>query len=175
MKLSKLFMIALLAGTLGVLGCDTAESTGNDAGTGGAGGAGGTGGTGGTGGGGGTGGTTDACVGPLCTEPVPKEACNELIGECNNAVQVEIPPESCDAWGNEVFCEEGAGGTGGGGGAGGGGGDPDCNVGACQDDETLSQQCDDAVEWCVAFCGNQANCQQEDCLALGLLICNVEG
>ena len=110
MKLSNLFMIALLAGTLGVLGCDTARApTTNDAGTGGTGGAGGTGGTGGTGGNG-TGGGDGACSGPLCAlQAAAKEACNELIGECNTSVaQVEIPEETCDLIGNEVFCERAA-------------------------------------------------------------------
>jgi len=110
-------MIALLAGTLGVLGCDSDPATGN----GGSGGNG-TAGTGGSGTAGSGGNGTDACTGPLCDAAAAKEACNELIGECNRVAQVDIPEETCDFIGNEVFCEEGAGGTGGTGGAGGAGG-----------------------------------------------------
>ena len=179
MKLSRLFVIAMLVGTVGAFGCsDDDGGTGGTAGTGG--GAGGTGGTAGTGGGaGGTGGSTDACVGPLCDASEPKAACNAMIEECNATAEVDLTPEQCDEVGNAVFCTEGAGGTGGNGGnggtAGGGGtgGDLGCDVLACEADTALKEQCEDAVRWCFAYCETE-ECQEDECLALGLLICNVQ-
>jgi hypothetical protein len=174
MNVSRLFVIAMLVGTVGVFGCSDDENGtgGTGGGTGGTGG-----GTGGTGGGG-TGGTDDACVGPLCNQPAPKEACNELIGECNTAVQLDIPEETCDLIGNQVFCEEGAGGNGGNGGNG-GSGDPDpeviCDVLGCQTDGTLKAKCEVAVQFCIDYCLEDEGCQEDECAALGLLICNVTG
>jgi hypothetical protein len=156
-------MIALLAGTLGAFGCDSDPANGN-------------GGTGGNGNGGSGGNGTDACTGPLCDAAAPKEACNELIGECNTAVQVDIPEETCDLIGNQVFCEEGAGGNGGNGGNGGTGGVPadlGCNVLGCVEDGDLKAQCEEAVQWCFDYCKDDDGCQEDECLALGLLICNV--
>jgi hypothetical protein len=170
MKLSKLFVIALLAGTLGAFGCSDDPPSNGNGGSGGDGAAG----TGGSGGGtAGTGGSGDgACVGPLCDQPTAKEACNELIGECNTAVQVDIPEETCDLIGNQVFCEEGAGGNGGTGGV---PADLGCNVLGCVDDGDLKAKCEEAVQWCFVYCETDEGCQEDECLALGLLICNVTG
>jgi hypothetical protein len=176
MKLSKLFVIALLAGTLGVIGCSD-DDNGGTAGTGGSG-------TAGTGGSGtaGTGGSgTDACTGPLCDAATAKEACNELIGECNRAVQVDIPPETCDLLGNEVFCEEGAGGgggTGGTGGTGGGGGtgvppdaDEVCDEGLCTDPGAVQDECKELLDWCVEFAPES---KWDECVGAALLfVCEV--
>ena len=78
MKLSKLFVIALLAGTLGVLGCDDETSTGGSGGSG-------TAGTGGRGpagtGGGGTGRPVpDPCTGGSCAAPSAPQAAFEAAG-----------------------------------------------------------------------------------------------
>jgi hypothetical protein len=77
MKLSNLFMIALLAGTLGVFGCDSDPATGNG-GTGGSG-------TAGTGGDGGSGGSVDdPCTGGECeNDQARKDACGIGIDYCN--------------------------------------------------------------------------------------------
>ncbi len=114
MKLSNLFMIALLAGTLGVLGCGD-DDNGGTAGTGGSGTAGtggsGTAGTGGSGtagtGGSGTGGSggivdsATACGGADCQgEEVQRAACER---EYNLCLEVNPKPEECLA-GAEVFC-----------------------------------------------------------------------
>ena len=113
MKLSNLFMIALLAGTLGVFGCsddppsngnggsggDGAAGTGGSgtagtggsgtAGTGGSGTAGtggsGTAGTGGTGTGGTGGGAADPCTGNNCDLTEPKLACEAAVAFCKSA------------------------------------------------------------------------------------------
>ena len=103
MKLSNLFMIALLAGTLGVLGCG--DDTTNPAGSGGSGTAG-TGGSGtaGTGGGGGT--VTDPCTGGLCVDPSePKAACELTIEFCKSVDCCEgVNPtdRQCDAFGTAL-------------------------------------------------------------------------
>ena len=96
MKLSNLFMIALLAGTLGVLGCGD-DDNGGTAGTGGSGTAGtggsgtaGTGGSGtagtggsGTGGTGGTVGAVEACSGPTCeARDVLRATCEVEFDDC---------------------------------------------------------------------------------------------
>jgi hypothetical protein len=174
MKLSKLFMMALLAGTLGAFGCSDDNGGTGGTGTGGTGGTG-TGGSGGSGTGGSGGSTADPCTGPLCDDVARKEACDELIGECNLAVQVDIPPDTCDLIGNEVLCEEGAGGGGGtGGGGGAAGGEFGCDRGGCELDDTLKAQCEEAVKVCLVYCEGEDLCAEDECLALGLLICNVE-
>ena len=157
MKLRNLFVIALLAGTLGVFGCsdDPPPQNGN----------GGSGGTAGSGG-------TDACVGPLCEAEASKAACNVFIVECNETVEIDPTPEQCDAWGNAIFCLGGTGGSGGGGGAGGAGGEL-CNILGCAEDADLKAKCEAAVAWCVAYCADDAECQEDECLGLDLLICNV--
>ena len=96
MKLSNLFMIALLAGTLGVLGCGD-DDNGGTAGTGGSGTAGtggsgtaGTGGSGtagtggsGTGGTGGTVGAVEACSGADCVDmDVLRATCEVEFDDC---------------------------------------------------------------------------------------------
>jgi hypothetical protein len=128
MNLSKLFVIALLAGTLGVIGC----SDDDNGGTGGTG-TGGTGG-GGTGGGGGT--VTDPCTGGFCDDPSEaKTACGVAIEYCKSddccsggggaGGAVDPTDAECDAIGPKICMLDfgGGGGTGGGGTGGGGGGD----------------------------------------------------
>jgi hypothetical protein len=161
MNLSKLFVIALLAGTLGVFGCSEDDN-------------GGTGGTG-TGGTGGTGGsTTDPCTGPLCDAPEPKAFCVAIIEECNDTVEVDLTPAECDVLGNAAACQEGStGGTGGTGGAGGGGADVGCNVLGCMTDPALKAKCEAAWDACLIYCAAEEDCQEDECAALGLLICNL--
>ena len=45
---------------------------------------------------------------------------------------------------------------------------------ACETDEELKAQCEEAVEKCFVYCATDEGCQEDECLALGLLICNVE-
>jgi hypothetical protein len=98
-----------------------------------------------------------------------------LIGECNTTVEVDIPEATCDLIGNQVFCEEGAGGNGGNGGTGGVPADLGCNVLGCMADAELRAKCEEAVQWCFVYCATDDGCQEDECLALGLLICNVTG
>ena len=104
MKLSKLFLMAMLVGTLAVIGCDSDTGTGGSGGSGGSGGTGGGGGTAGEGGAGGTagmggeGGTGGSAASTVC------EACDvaEQIGECEATYNTCIiddagTPEDCAA------------------------------------------------------------------------------
>ena len=175
MKLANLFLITALVGVLSAIGCS--EDTNGTAGTGGDG-------TGGTAGSGtaGTGGATDPCTGGLCDAPEPNEAkafCIVIIDECNDTVEIDPPPtqEECDVLGNAAACTEGAGGAGGGGGAGGAGGDLGCDVLACMTDDALKARCEEAVEKCFIYCATDDpnECQEDECLGLGLLICNLTG
>ena len=161
MKLSNLFMIALLAGTLGVFGCsDDPPANGNGgsggegtAGTGGSGTAGtggsGTAGTGGTGGGG----IDLGCDEGNCTAGSEAEMdCEALTAAC---IADEIAnEEECIAAGNLIFCGgDGAGGNGGNGGNGGSGGAPDpdavCDEGACAEPGEVQDQCKTVLEACL--------------------------
>jgi hypothetical protein len=82
MKLSRLFMIALLAGTLGVIGCG--DDATNPAGSGGSGGSGGSAGTGGTAGSGGSGTAGTGGGGVMCDETA-QEICD---ARCDVADQI---------------------------------------------------------------------------------------
>jgi hypothetical protein len=115
MKLSNLFMIALLAGTLGVFGCDSDPATGNG-GTGGSG-------TAGTGGDGGSGGSVDdPCTGGECeNDQARKDACGIGIDYCNSlgagGAGGAPTEQQCDAVGTAICnVDTGAGGDGGSGG-----------------------------------------------------------
>jgi hypothetical protein len=163
-------MIALLAGTLGAFGCSDDKN--------------GTGGTGGTGGG-----AAEPCTGGKCTPgSTAKADCEDLVEGCEaagaggagGAGGASIPPESCGAIGFGAFCSEGGGGTGGSGGTGGtggSGGDLGCNVLGCVDNGDLKAKCEAAVEACFIHCAidDPDECQEDECLAIGLLICNVTG
>jgi hypothetical protein len=122
MNLSKLFVIALLAGTLGVIGCSDDEN-------------GGTAGIGGTGTGGSGGTATDPCTGGFCVDPSePKTVCELTIEFCKSADCCEgVNPtdDQCDAFGT-ALCTLDFGGAGGAGGAGGvGGGDGTEEIWVC--------------------------------------------
>jgi hypothetical protein len=168
MKLSKLFVIALLAGTLAVIGCDDGNGNGNG-GTGGDGNGGtggdGNGGTGGDGNGG-TGGTADACTTGDCADSSTdvqgacgtvktfcnSEDCCTLPGTGGTGGTMTIDPDSdtCDDVG-QVACILGAGGAGGNGGEGGTGG-------------TVPAECDwTAAEICLAceLQGGIQDCENE--------------
>jgi len=178
MKLANLFLITALVGVVAAIGCS--EDSNGTAGTGGSGTAG-TGGSGGTGGG-----AADPCTGGKCTPgSTAKADCEDLVEGCEaagagGAGGASIPPESCGAIGFGAFCSEGGGGTGGSGGTGGtggSGGDLGCNVLGCQSDDDLKAKCEAAVEACFIHCAidDPDECQEDECLAIGLLICNVTG
>jgi hypothetical protein len=42
-------------------------------------------------------------------------------------------------------------------------------------DAELRAKCEEAVQWCFVYCATDDGCQEDECLALGLLICNVTG
>ena len=93
MKLSKLLMIALLAGTLGVLGCDSDSSN--------------PGGSGGTAGTGGTGGVNpeELCDFEFCAQDsdlgrAAKAACIDEINDC--IATGTLTTEECIAFGTET-------------------------------------------------------------------------
>jgi len=89
MKLSNLFMIALLAGTLGVFGCSSDPETGN-----GGNGGNGTAGTGGNGGGtAGTGGGGEAGNGGTGGDPFDSELCNREVCVGNDTLRQECETE----------------------------------------------------------------------------------
>jgi hypothetical protein len=157
MKLSKLFVIALLAGTLGVFGCaEDAPSDGN----------GGSGGNG-NGGSGGNGGTAaDACTSGDCADSSSEvqTACGEVKTFCNSddcctlpgtggtggTMTIDPDSDTCDDVG-QVACILGAGGAGGNGGEGGTGG-------------TVPAECDwTAAEICLAceLQGGIQDCENE--------------
>jgi hypothetical protein len=181
MKLSKLFVIALLAGTLGVLGCGDDET--GDGNTGGDGGTGGNGATGGSGGSGGS--VADHCTGGLCNSDTQvKTNCQELIAACNDfeggtggTGGSQVPPtsEQCNAIGTAYCTSTGAGGSGGSGGSGGTGGTPDlgCNEGKCTVPAN-AQICEDFVLACFVACDESVECGEDECLGIGLLWCNIE-
>jgi hypothetical protein len=169
MKLSKLFVIALLAGTLGVLGCGDDDGNGN-------GGNGGNGGTAGTGGTGGGGGVDLGCDEGRCVEAAQADKCEDGIGTC--IIAEPANEEECIAAGNLIFCNEGAGGTGGNGGTGGTGGaggapDPDvvCNEGLCASEGQPKDDCKLYLAECLA---NNPALQDEECVAgVQLIFCGV--
>ena len=175
MKLSKICVIAVLAGTVAVVGCK------DDGGTGGTGGTAGTGGTGGTGGGIDTG-----CDQGRCVDDAQATKCDEEILAC---IAAEPANETaCTVFGNVLFCSEGgAGGSGGAGGAGGAGGDGgaggsggaggeggtgggidvSCDEGRCVDADQ-ADKCEREILLCIE--AEPAN--EEECIAIGnLLFC----
>ena len=101
------------------------------------------------------------------------EAC-EAAG-AGGAGGAPIPPESCGTIGFAAFCSGGGGGTGGTGGTGGSGGDLGCDVLACETDGELKAKCEAAVQACFSHCATDDpdECQEDECLGIGLLICNV--
>jgi hypothetical protein len=183
MKLGRIFVIALLAGTLGVIGCNDEEGTGGTAGSGG------TAGTGGTAGSGGTGGTVDPCVGGQCDrDSQAKTNCQDAIDACNmlgaggagGAGGAPLTPAECDALGAGSFCTEGTGGTGGTGGAAGAGGTggaggsgvEGCNEGLCLTDPERRAQCEVFIPACLIHCETES-CGEDECIGIALLfICN---
>ena len=181
MKLSNLFMIALLAGTLGVFGCDDDPQTGN--GGSGGGGTAGSGGTGGSGGSGGTGGSTaDPCTGGLCETADVKIDCDAARATCKADVELALTDAECDAMATEFYCNVGApgtGGTGGGGGAGGAGGASGvngCDVDLCLTNEERKAACEAFIPICLVFCegeGSVESCGEDECIAFAFVfICN---
>jgi hypothetical protein len=144
MKLSKLFVIALLAGTLGVFGCSDDEPQNGNGGSGGN-------------GNGGSGGTAaDACTSGDCADSSSdvQTACGEVKTFCNSddcctlpgtggtggTMTVDPDSDTCDDVG-QVACILGAGGAGGTGGTGGDGGGGTGGTGATCDDFTGQEVC----------------------------------
>ena len=186
MRLTKLFVMAVLVGSVAVIGCSEDENGG----TGGTAGSGGTAGTGGTAGDGGGGGA-DPCTGGFCdSDETRKQACEASIDCCNTRCadgaggaggaggEATAPtPEECDAFG-AVICtiDTGAGGGGGGGGGGGNPGGCDwnaddvCNVDNCDvDDQAAIDACKDRFGDCLAtdLGGNEC----EKCVGVALEKC----
>jgi len=145
MKLSRFFVIALLAGTLGAFGCsDDPPSNGN----------GGSGGDGAAGSGGTGGGAADPCTGGFCDDPSEaKTACGVAVDFCKSpdccGDGVDPTDGECDAFG-EALCTIDFGGTGGTGGAGGDGGTDPADVCAECDDQDRIGLCTDAWNACQA-------------------------
>ena len=139
MKLSRLFVIALLAGTLGVFGCSDDETNG-----------GGSGGSGGTGGGDGA--DIGCDEGDCLTDTALQEQCEQLVTAC---IARDLNEAECIAAGLLVLCNDGTGGSGGdgGGGTGGSGGAPDpdqlCNEGFCADPGEAKDTCKVLVATCI--------------------------
>jgi hypothetical protein len=187
MKLSRLFVIALLAGTLGVFGCsDDPPSNGN-------------GGSGGSAGSGGTGGGDGADIGcdegDCLTDTALQEQCEQLVTAC---IARDINEAECIAAGLLVLCNDGTGGTGGSGGTAGTGGtggtggtagtggtggtagtggtggtggapDPDlvCNEGLCADPGEAKEDCKVLVATCI-----ERDLNVDECIAgVLLLVC----
>jgi hypothetical protein len=157
MKLSNLFIIALLAGTLGVFGCSDDPPANGNGGNGGNGGSG----TAGTGGGTGGSGGADPCTGEFCDDSAQpnKAACEAFIDGCSSlgaggAGGAPPTPEDCDRIGGALCQHEvGTGGTGGTGGGGGTGGTPsggNCDYGLCVDDSAEKATCETLVGYCEA-------------------------
>ena len=148
MRLSKIFVLAVLVGAVAVIGCS------EDSGTGGSGGTAGTGGSAGTGGGGsgGAGGSVaEPCTEGLCVAgSEPETLCEDAIAFCN--LQSAPTAAQCDEFGN-VFCELDFGGAGGAGGDGGTGGDggpgaADVCVFCETENQTAIDECVDAYDQC---------------------------
>jgi len=152
MKLSKLFVIALLAGTLGAFGCSDDPKNGN-------------GGSGGNGNGG-TGGTADACTSGDCADSSTdvQTACGAVKTFCNSddcctlpgtggtggTMTVDPDSDTCDAVGQAV-CE--IAGAGGGGGTGGSGAECDFTAEelcALCDTPSAAPDCESTFDACLA-------------------------
>jgi hypothetical protein len=178
MKLSRLFVIALLAGTLGVFGCSDDDPNGN----GGSGGAAGSGGTG--------GGAADPCTGGFCDDPSEaKTACGVAVDYCKSdqccggaggaGGAVDPTDEQCDGFG-AALCKidfGGAGGAGGGtGGAGGtGAGGPTAEkvCAECDSDEKIRiDECKETWDQCIANPPSGGD-PEEKCGVIALSRCSV--
>ena len=140
---------------LGVMGCSETAGTGGDGGVGGTAGSGGT--------------VTDACTGGECTAGSDAKAnCETALDLCINPPGaggaggngISFTPEECKNIVEGVFCA---------------GGDLGCNVLGCAVDEALKAQCEEAVQWCLYYCAIDPECQEDQCLALVVLICKVAG
>jgi len=167
MKLSRLFVIALLAGTLGVFGCSDDDPNGN-------------GGSGGDGAAGSGGGVADPCAGGNCAGDADLEAaCEAGVEYCKSlgaggagGAGGAPTDEQCDAAGS-AFCNVDTG-TGGTGGTGGNPGNCDytveqvCNVDTC-DDDTQIDACETGFEDCLAAPPSANAC--EKCAVIALAIC----
>ena len=173
MKLSNLFMIALLAGTLGVFGCSDDPPSNGNGGTGGDGAAG----TGGTGGG-----AADPCTGGLCETADVKIDCEAAITTCIADAELDLTDEQCEAASTELYCNigTGTGGTGGtggdgGGGAGGASGVAGCNVELCLTNADRKAACEEFMPWCIEFCegeGSMEACGEDECIGFAaVFIC----
>ena len=170
MKLSRLFVIALLAGTLGVIGCsDDPPANGN-------------GGSGGTAGSGGTGGSTgEPCTGGLCDAQDVKIDCDAALAVCKADAggQIGLTDAECDAQVTEFYCvigDPGTGGTGGTGGAGGASGVNGCDVDLCLSNPDRKAACEEFMPACIEFCegeGSAEACGEDECIGFALVfICN---
>jgi hypothetical protein len=181
MKLSRLFVIALLAGTLGAFGCSDDETNG--------------------GGSGGDGADIGCDEGDCLTDTALQEQCEQLVTAC---IARDINEAECIAAGLLVLCkvDDGTGGTGGSGGSGGSGGtagtggtggtagtggtggtagtggtggtggapDPDrlCNEGLCADPGEAKDTCKVLVATCI-----ERDLNVDECIAgVLLLVCN---
>jgi hypothetical protein len=177
MKLSRLFVIALLAGTLGAFGCSDDETNG--------------------GGSGGDGADIGCDEGDCLTDTALQEQCEQLVTAC---IARDINEAECIAAGLLVLCNDGTGGTGGSGGSGGSGGDggggtggdggggtggdggggtggtggapdPDllCNEGLCADPGEVKDTCKVLVAICI-----ERDLNVDECIAgVLLLVCQL--
>mgnify|MGYP001827079447 CR=1 FL=1 len=162
MRLTKMFVLAVLVGAVAVIGCSNDDGSGGSGGTAGAGGTAGSGGSGGIGGSAGIGGSggmpaegcADADVECAdCEVDTPESerclgavvACNFLEqSECQACIESSDPARDCG----------GAGGTGGTGGTAGGGGMGGTPAEGCADSEVLCAECEaDTSEWEICLGG----------------------
>lgn len=137
MKLSNLFLMAVMVGSLAVLGC------GNDGGS--AAGSGGSAGSGGTAGDGGSSGGNCANADEICADcasGTPTDDCRQDVALCNTAGRVEVCQFCVDA--TEPGCD-GAGGSGGAAGSGGSAG----SGGTAGSGGSSGKDCADADELCA--------------------------
>jgi len=163
MKLSKLFMMALLAGTLGVFGCSDDENNG-----------------GGTNGGGGSGGSgvTEPCTGGLCETADVKIDCEASNTVCKADANGDIgmTDAECDEAMTELYCVVGNPGTGGAGGDGGGGAGGASGVDGCDKELCLTEPdrkaaCEEFMPWCIAYCDSAEGglCGADECAGFALI------
>ena len=177
MKLSNLFMIALLAGTLGVFGCSDDDPKTGNGGNGGTGGSG-TAGTGGSGTAGTGGGGTDPCIGGECeNDEARKDACGIGIEYCNSlgagGAGGAPTEQQCDAVGTAICnVDTGAGGAGGDGGSGGNPGDCDWTaVEVCAVCEIVEGIADCEDEFAACLIADLGGNECEKCAAAALFEC----
>jgi hypothetical protein len=178
MKVSRLLVIGLLAGTLGAFGCSDDETNG---------------------GGSGGGGVTEPCTGGLCETADVKIDCEATNTVCKADANGDIglSDAECDAAVTEFYCNIGAPGTGGAGGDGGGGAGGDggggaggdggggaggasgvegCNEDLCLTNPERKAACEEFMPWCIEFCegeGSAESCGLDECIGFAaLFICN---